>query len=93
MSSETGLSGNGNCGIMEVRFYENIGNDYRNIGIQEFLHSNFFFLGKPKGKGQFRDIITKDHDGFCSGEKQPKFINYKYDSKKRAYFNFRAEER
>ncbi len=91
LGSETGLSGNGNCGIMEVWFYENVGSDYRNIGKQEFLHSDQFYLGAPKAKGKFRDIITKDMSGFCSGEKHPKFIGNAYDYKKRAYFPLNIE--
>ena len=86
ISGETGMSGNGRCGIMEVWFYENIGSDYRSLGKSEFLHSNQFYLGAPKSKGKFRDIITKDVDGFCSGEKKPKFIGNPYDYKKGVYF-------
>ncbi len=91
LGSQTGLSGNGRCGIDEYWFYENIGNDYRNIGKSEFLHSEQLYLGAPMKKGEFRDIITKEFDGFCSGTQKPKFNHSKYDYKKRAYFDLEIE--
>ena len=92
MGPATGLSGNGRCGIDQYWFYENIGNDYREIGQSDFLHSQQFFLGGPKKKGQFRDIVTKEFDGFCSGTENPQFNYSKYDYKKRAYFDLEIEE-
>jgi len=91
MGPQTGLSGNGRCGIDEYWFYENIGNDYRNIGKTQFLRSEKFFLGAPKKMGEFRDIITKEFDGFCSGTEKPQFNHSKYDIKKRAYFDLEID--
>lgn len=91
LGSATGLSGNGHCGIDQYWFYENIGNDYRNIGKSEFLRVHQFYLGPPMPKGKFRDIITKEVDDFCDGDKPPQFESQKYDYKKRAYFDLKIE--
>lgn len=83
----TGLSGNGRCGIAEYMFYENVGNDMRNIGQTQFVHADQLYVGAPKAHNKYRDLFSKDISGFCTGEKVPKFRTFSYKYQKSGYFD------
>lgn len=92
LTKETGISKDNirsnKCGIEVYWLYENTPNGYKKIGTLEYSESAEIYVGEPKPKGQFRDIISKDTDEECSGEKTPQFHNYKFDYKKHKYNDF-----
>ena len=85
LSDDTGLSIDKRCGKETYWIYENSGSEHKKIGTLELSNSEEIYVGKPKDKGQFRDIITKESDAFCAGEVPAKFHYYKFDNNKEKY--------
>lgn len=84
LSNDTGMSGAGNCGIMEYRIYENIGYDYRKVAKTEMVANYGLFLGRPKARGNFRDIYWKSVTRACSAIGEQDIID-RYNRRNRSY--------
>lgn len=89
LSKETGISKDNvrsnKCGIEVYWVYENTKNGYKKISTLNYSDTAEIYVGAPKQKGQFRDIITKDNDEECSGEKTPIFHYYRFDYNNHKY--------